>query len=382
MDRKAVNEIRKLFNKNDCRIDKLRGCFVDENKQRVFEMKENFLALPDEEFVKYSDLFKKAMSGRFGRTLFNLEFPSEEEQEGGRQEFLYRLNQSGLMDETLLDEFYRKLIEKLQIQGKYLILAAHGVYDVPGRTSDNLEMEDASEYIYEFTACAICPITLTKEGLCCDAAAKTFVARPQDLGVDRPLLGFLFPAFNDRAGDIHAALYYSRKADERHEELVRDFLGTELPPDEEAQRSVFRRVIEETLGRDCGFAQVKEINEAVGEMVEAAKDSPEPAVLDKADMRKLLEDSGADADTMKKFETVYDENVEDGTALLAENVTDTSRLEVKTNGMKLSVKAEMAPIVETRVIDGIEYFLIPVSDDVEVNGIRIRSRRQPEPGQE
>ena len=50
--------------------------------------------------------------------------------------------------------------------------------------------------------------------------------------------------------------------------------------------------------------------------------------------------------------------------------------------MKLSVKAEMAPIVETRVIDGIEYFLIPVSDDVEVNGIRIRSRRQPEPGQE
>ena len=155
MDRKAVNEIRKLFNKNDCRIDKLRGCFVDENKQRVFEMKENFLALPDEEFVKYSDLFKKAMSGRFGRTLFNLEFPSEEEQEGGRQEFLYRLNRSGLMDETLLDEFYRKLIEKLQIQGKYLILAAHGVYDVPGRTSDNLEMEDASEYIYEFTACAI-----------------------------------------------------------------------------------------------------------------------------------------------------------------------------------------------------------------------------------
>ena len=141
-------------------------------------------------------------------------------------------------------------------------------------------------------------------------------------------------------------------------------------------------MIEETLGRDCGFAQVKEINEAVGEMVEAAKDSPEPAVLDKADMRKLLEDSGAGADTMKKFETVYDENVEDGTALLAENVTDTSRLEVKTNGMKLSVKAEMAPIVETRVIDGIEYFLIPVSDDVEVNGIRIRSRRQPEPGQE
>lgn len=376
MDRKAVNEIRKLFNKNSCRIDKLRGCYVDENKQRVFEMKENFLALPDEEFIKYSDLFKKTMSGRFGRTLFNLSFPMEEEQPGGKQEFLYRLNKSGLMDEAMLDEFYQKIIDTLQLSGKYLILAAHGVYDIPGRTTDNIEMDDASEFVYEFTVCSICPITLTKEGLCCDAEAKTFVARPQDLGVDRPMIGFLFPAFNDRASDIHAALYYSRKADERHEEFVTDFLGTELPLDEDGQRGIFRKVIEDTLGRDCGFEEVKEINEAIGEMLEAAKESPEPVILEKADVRRLLENSGADEDTMKRFDAVYDDTVEDGTTLLAENVTDTSKLEVKTNGLKLSVKAEMAPIVETRVIDGIEYFLIPVSDDVEVNGIRIRSKRE------
>lgn len=375
MNKKAANEIRKLFSRKNCRIDKLRGCYVDENGRRVFEMKENFLALPDEELTKYGDIFKKTLSGRFSQTLFNLSFPAEEEKAGGRQEFLYRLNQSRLMDSALLDEFYESLTGNLQLQGKYLILAAHGAYDVPSRTTDNIEMEDASEYVYEFTACAICPITLTKENLCCDQAAKTFVARQQDLSVDKPLLGFLFPAFNDRAADIHAALYYSAKASERYEEFVQGFLGTKMPTDEDAQKTTFRRVIEETLGRDCGFEQVKEISEAVGEMVEAAADGPEPAVIRKADLRNILKESGANADAMKKFETVYDENVGPDTTLLAENVTDTSRLEVKANGMKLSMKAEMAPIVETRVIDGIEYFLIPVSDDVEANGIRIRSRQ-------
>ena len=43
--------------------------------------------------------------------------------------------------------------------------------------------------------------------------------------------------------------------------------------------------------------------------------------------------------------------------------------------MKLEVLSEASELIETREIDGMEYFLIPVADNVTVNGIRIRRRR-------
>ena len=49
MDKKGVNEIRRLFDKNDCRIDRMYGCYVNEQKERVAELKDSFHALQDEE---------------------------------------------------------------------------------------------------------------------------------------------------------------------------------------------------------------------------------------------------------------------------------------------------------------------------------------------
>jgi tRNA A37 threonylcarbamoyltransferase TsaD len=40
-------------------------------------------------------------------------------------------------------------------------------------------------------------------------------------------------------------------------------------------------------------------------------------------------------------------------------------------GVKISVKGDMAPMLQTRVIDGREYLVIPVSGEIEVNGIQI-----------
>lgn len=83
MDRKAVLEVRKLFDKNDCRIDRMRGCYVNGEKQIIADLQDRFYSFEDEELFQYCELFKKAVSGRIGRTLFNIEFPLAEEKEGG-----------------------------------------------------------------------------------------------------------------------------------------------------------------------------------------------------------------------------------------------------------------------------------------------------------
>lgn len=377
MDKKAIAEIRKLMTMNNCRIDKIRGCYVDENREIVTELKETFLALEESTVEKYCEIFRQTLGGKLGKNLFNLEFPLAEEEAGGKQDLLYRVQKSGLNDSTLVRAFFDCVIETAKFPDKYLILLAHGIYDIPGRTSDGIDMDDASDYVYDFILCSICPVILLKEGLCYDSEKMCFLDRRSDWAVQRPDAGFLFPAFNDRGSDIHQLLYFARRPDEMHPELSDDLLGCPMPLPEEDQRGVFKNVVEATLGRDCDFENVKNIHEAIGQLVEQEKDSGEPTQIEKVQLRRILYENGAPEESLETFDAAFDDAVGEGGALMAENAADTKKLEIKTPSLRITVKAEMADMIKTRFIDGIEYLTIPVADDIEVNGIRIlQSRRE------
>ena len=323
-----------------------------------------------------SSIFRQTLGGKLGKNLFNLEFPLSEEEAGGRQDMLYRLQQSGLEDSTLVRAFFDRVIETAKFPDKYLILLAHGIYDIPGRTSDGIDMDDASDYVYDFVLCSICPVILLKEGLCYDPEKMSFLDRRSDWAVQRPDAGFLFPAFNDRGSDIHQALFFARRPDEMHPELMEDFLGCPMPLPEEDQRGVFKNVVEATLGRDCDFENVKNIHEAIGQLVEQEKDSGEPAQIEKVQLRRILYENGAPQESLDIFDEAFDAAVGEGGTLMAENAADTKKLEIKTPSMRITVKAEMADMIKTRFIDGVEYLTIPVADDIEVNGIRILQSRK------
>ena len=376
LDKKAIAEIRKLMTMNNCRIDRIRGCYVDENREIVTELRETFLALEESTVEKYCEIFRQTLGGKLGKNLFNLEFPLSEEEAGGRQDMLYRLQQSGLEDSTLVRAFFDRVIETAKFPDKYLILLAHGIYDIPGRTSDGIDMDDASDYVYDFVLCSICPVILLKEGLCYDPEKMSFLDRRSDWAVQRPDAGFLFPAFNDRGSDIHQALFFARRPDEMHPELMEDFLGCPMPLPEEDQRGVFKNVVEATLGRDCDFENVKNIHEAIGQLVEQEKDSGEPAQIEKVQLRRILYENGAPQESLDIFDEAFDAAVGEGGTLMAENAADTKKLEIKTPSLRITVKAEMADMIKTRFIDGVEYLTIPVAADIEVNGIRILQSRK------
>ena len=375
MDKKAISEIRKLIKPDSC-VDRIRGCYVNEEGQVIRELHDSLASMEKESLEKYCEILRGALSGKLGRNLFNMEFPVAEEIEGGRQEKLYRLLQSGLRDDSLLTAFFEGAVDKFRCDSKYLILLVHGMYDIPARGTDNAEQEDASDYVYPFLLCCICPVILVKEGLCYDEEACTFLDRRTDWAVQKPVSGFLFPAFNDRQPDIHSLLYYCRKEDARHEEISEDLLGCVLPMPETDQKEIFRSMVEQTLGRDCNFENVKNLNDAVSELIEQNKDSGEPVQIERAEMRRLLSENGADQSVLEDFDAAYDEAVGAGVPLMAENLIDTSKLEVRSPSMRISVRSEMTDMLKTRVIDGMEYLLIPVTDELEVNGIRILQTRK------
>jgi len=218
-------------------------------------------------------------------------------------------------------------------------------------------------------------VELLRDGLCYDAAEQAFFSRTEDWGVQKPEVGLLYPAFNDRSTDLHAALWYAKNEKSRHDELAEELLGMELPRPESAEKDVFREVIEISLGENCDFENVKRVNEAVNQLAEAGKEAGEPALIEKHDIRRILYDNGADEETIERFDEAYEELIgEDTQPLLADNIAESKKLTIQSDHLKLDVKPESAELIETRVIEGREYFLIPVTDNVTVNGIRLRAK--------
>ena len=170
MNKKEISEIKKQFTPDNCAITRICGCYVDGEKTKKTELTDAFLSLPEEERFKYFEIFRKTLSGTIGKNLLNMDFPTDSEMPGGGQHFLLKLRTSHLEDPNLLEEFYDKIIETYDYGENYLILLIHALYDIPGKSSDNLEMFDASDEVYDFILCSICPVKLSKAGLSYDTA--------------------------------------------------------------------------------------------------------------------------------------------------------------------------------------------------------------------
>ena len=372
MDKKGIAEVKKCFKKEDCRIDRMVSCFVNEEGEVISRFSDSFYALEDKELFKYCELFKQSLSGKLGRNLYTLAFPLEEEKEGGKQQELYQLLQSELKEEALYDAFFEKVRKDYPIPGKHLLLLAHGIYDVPKKTTDGLVLEDASENVYSFLLFALCPVSLLKEGLCFDQQSDSFISRSEDFVVQKPEISFLYPAFHDRGSDIHELLYRCKKREDRLDSLPETLFGTPLPMGEKQQKNCFSKLVEEILQEDCTFENVRLLQEELSELQNKENEEEREQSLPKNQVKALLEKAGATEEQLLNFSSLYDEELgEKNESLFLENLAD-STLRLDSDNVHLRIKNEVSAILESRIIDGKEYLLLPISDNLECNGISIR----------
>lgn len=371
MIKQEINELKRLYTPSNCSITRICGCYVDGEKNKKTEFKEAFLSLPEEEIFKYFELLRKTLSGSLGKNLLNLDFPLSSEQEGGTQAALLALRDSKLKDDALIEEFYDRVINTYEYVGNYLILLIHDAYDVPGKTTDGLTMDDASDTVFEYIMCCICPVNLSKPGLSYDNINNEFHNRIRDWVVEMPETGFLFPSFNDRATDIHSTLFYSKNPEEAHSEFVENILGCTMPLSAGTQKEAFQALIEETLGDEVEYEVVKNIHENLTEMIEEHKEIPEPLTLDKHQVKSLFEKSGVKEEKLTDFDKLYDAAAGEDTSLFVNNVANVRTFEVKTPDVVIKVNPERADLVNTLQIDGKRCLVIEINDHVEVNGITI-----------
>lgn len=369
MQKKEVAEIKKQFTPENCALTRLCACYVSAEKERLILTKDAFLALPEEDMFNYFEIFRAVLSGGVGKKLQNLSFPLSTEQKGGTQERLYQLLESRLKETEIVNHMLDRIIDTFPYNENYLILLTHGAYDVPGKASDGTNMFDVSDEVYEYILCAICPVNLSKAGLSFFADKGQFSARIRDWVVEAPITGFLFPAFNDRSTDLHSMLYYSKKPDDLMPEYVKKLFGCPVPMSSAEQKNVFNTIAEKTLGKDRSYEMLRKVQDNVLSIVEDRADSADNVKLGEKEMRQVFEDAGA-ANTDIISEVFKDPRM--APELLASNVVDPKKCEIKTSHILIRVSTDMSAAVSTKVIDGKKCLVIPVEENMEVNGIPLK----------
>lgn len=378
MNKKETLEIRKLFTQESSCLSRICGCYVDFNKEKVCSFQDAFLSLPKDEALKYYDLFKSTLSGTIGKQLLNMEFPTNQEFQGGTQEFLLQLRNSELKDDALNQAFYDKVIQAFDYAENYYIILIYGAYDVPGRSTDGAEMYDASEEVYPFLLCSICPVNRSKGGLSYLSESNCIGERVRDWIVEAPMKGFLFPAFNDRSADIHNVLYYTKNPEDSHPELIEQVLGSVTPMSPVNQKETFQSILMNTLGEDADYEVVSNIHENLNEMIAETKNNPDPLTLSKHEVKNLLEISGVPSQELQDFDHTYEEIAGPKTALVASNLTNTKKLSIETPDIIIKVNSDRTDLIQTQYINGRQCFVITVDDHVEINGMSVKTMKHPE----
>ncbi|SKB58726.1 protein of unknown function [Lachnospiraceae bacterium] len=373
MNKVEISEIKKQFTPDKCTIQHICTCYVGAEKEKKFTAKDAFLSLPEEEMHKYLAFFKKVLTGTIGKNLMNLEFPIAEEMEGGKQEFLLKLRDSELDDDELVDKFYDKIIEHYDNPEKYCILLIYAVYDVPGKGTDNLEEDDASENVYRYMLCCLCPVELTKGELGYDPEKNRIGELPQDWVVKAPDKGFLFPSFADRTADIHEMLYYTKKPEEIQPDFINFVFGADAPLTAGDQKETFNMLVEDVLGENADVEVMKSIHDSLTEIVQENKENPEPLAIGKMEVKKIFEKSGAPAEAMEKFDTSYDDIAGDQAEIMVSNVPGIKKFDISTPDIDIHVKPDYVDLIEARVVDGRQCIVIAVDDHVQVNGVNVRT---------
>ena len=373
MTEREIAEIRRHVKREKSNISRILGCYVNERGEIISMFEQSLGLLSQEETEQYLTLLKKTLSGTAGKNLIDISFRTKQVMDSEEHKLLMALRKSALKDEEAVYEFYQRVIKAINLEGNYLILLAHDNYDVPFRSKDGDKQQDASSEVFSYIMCSICPVKLTQPELSYCAEEKEFHNNKAGWIVAAPALGFMFPAFDNRAANIYNALYYTKSVEENHAELIDAIFHTDIPMPAAEQKATFQAVLSNTLENDCSFEVVQTVHEELSGMIDLHKESKEdqPLVISKNQVKSVLQSCGVSDARIETFAEKYDEEFGEDAEVRPRNIIDNKKFEIRTPDVVISVNPERSDLVETRIINGSKYILICADEGVEVNGVNI-----------
>lgn len=352
MNKREISEIKKQFSIKRSVLNAISVTYVTEEKDILFSEKKYFSQMPEEEIEQYLALLKKGLSGKLGKNLYTMNFPTVD---GGSNEenTFNKFHKNRFEDDTII----QTIIDLYQTSGKYVILAGHGVYDIPGEEG----------YVYEFTEIALCPVKPSDDKLVCDVSKQVICGRVRDMLLAEPTDAFLYPAFNDRCEDVHSLLYYTKKPSIKQDVLIEGLIGNSRPLSTDEEMDIFHSSLEES---NIGSMEILgHLYDQIQEMQEASPDDVQPS-CGLAMMKKMLRTCEVPEESIKTFNQIMKNKIGEKGRLHLDGLMDTKHYCIKNNYFDIKTAPELAGDLFVKEIDGQRYLLCPIKDsEVEINGI-------------
>lgn len=377
MNQRDTAELKRRLNPEKRNPSVICGCYTDHigNPISFFEMP--IYMLREQENEKYMEIFRKVLSGQIGQNLSPVAFPPEND------DLLLRVRNSALKDETVLREFFDRLIagiraehpdmqsvEDAQNADNWLILVLYDDMDVRQRDPNEEVDHENSDRAFSYFLCAVCPVKQEKPALRYVPSESLFRDRVPEWLAGAPALGFLFPLYEGGAADVNAMLFFTKEKKDAHEAFLKAAFNVEAVMPAAEQTDNFQALLAQALGTECSLNVVQEMHEAVSELIEEQqkdKDA-EPLMLSKQDVARVLTEAGVSEERTEVFRQGFDATFGANAALPAVNIVAPKQFKVDLPSVSIKVDPKQADLLETRVIDGRSYLLIPIEGDIAVNG--------------
>ncbi len=376
MNKKEISELSRRFKPEKANIGRIYGCYVNGSSKEVISYLDESIALmPQEEAQQYLTFLKKTLSGSLGRNLTDIVFSTEQVADSEEHRLLMALREDKA---DARQAFFQKVIDNLDMgDTNYLILCANDAYDVPFRSHGDVDRSardyasGESDQVFRYFICAVCPVKDGKLELGYFSGENEFHNCLAKQIVGAPELGFLFPAFDNRASNIYNALFYSRKPDEMHYEFIEGIFCTELAMTPAEQRETFESVLYDSV--DCSMDVIRSVHEQLTAKVaeHAESKDEEPLTVSCGDIGTILTDCGVAEEQLTSFKKGYEDRFGNA-ALNPENIVDVRHFEVKAGDVTITVSPEQSFLIETREVDGKKYIIIPADGGAELNGFAVK----------
>lgn len=357
MNKKDLAMIKKTLKKGSTVTDRVSTVMIDEDKNASPVHTDAFLSLPEEVTDRYIDIMKKTLMG--AKNLMTYDFTSDSEMKGQARN-LEDIKNDGLKDEKKLSELIDNIKQGYDCPGKYVIIIAHGVYDVPNKASDGADL-DESEDVYEHLLVSICPLTLTKPALSCINGKLADTERTWIVG--NPTAGFLYPAFEDKQANIHSVLVFAKKSDENFTDTV---LGVEKAAGADTQKDFIENLLTDDGVSELNINVAENIAKLIAEAKEYASNAEESDVsFSKPEVKKLLSDAGVSDEKLSDFDNRYDEVIGKKGSISADNISLASEAVLKGDDYTVKLPAKLLESLKFK--DG--KIMIPITGDLTLNGM-------------
>ena len=269
---KELGKLRRRLRPDKNAISRIYGCYVNSSKEIISYLDESLGTMPQNESEKYLNLLKKCLSGGLGRNLIDIVFSTAQVMDSDEHRLLTALRDSELKDAEARNKFYQVVIDSLDMGDcNYLILLACDIYDVPHRGKDDELQPDASDAVFRYILCSICPVKDGKPELGFFSGDNEFHSCMASQIVSLPELGFLFPAFDDRTANIYNALLYTRAPGQVHHEFIDAVFHTEPPLSAVEQREGFQAALSGALEDSFNMDVVQAVHEQLLDKIEQHK---------------------------------------------------------------------------------------------------------------